>query len=75
MPLFPILAIFRRVSDDEPFWPTAQTALIELRDREFQARCKAHYKYNDGAVDAIERRLKAKQTVAEQDAWRTWHRR
>jgi hypothetical protein len=80
LPSIPILALIPRVSDDEsaPFWPTAQTALAELQDRELQASIRRHYKYLTGAAEAMERSEKffrAKDVVAEQDAKRKWYRR
>ncbi len=62
------------VSDDVPFWPTAQTALQELAERELQARVKAHYKYNGGEQEAAER-FRAQLNARAQDAQRKWFRR
>lgn len=61
--------------ETESFWPTKESALAELRDRELQARIRAHYKHNDGAADASERYSKAKEIAAEQDKTRSWGRR
>jgi len=63
------------MSDDVPTWPTKESALNDLRDRQLQAKIRAHYKYNDGAADASERFFRAKELAAEQDAKRTWRRR
>jgi len=63
-----------RAVDGDPF-PSKQTALDDLRDRELQARIRAHYKYNDGKADAAQRFADSKGLALAEDAKRTWRRR
>ncbi len=75
MSYLPILAILARVSDDVPTWPTKESALDDLRDRELQARIRSHYKYNDGKADAAQRFADSKGLALAEDEKRSWRRR